>query len=55
MYKASKRSLTVSVSALIVAIVFLLAAILVRSVATAEMDGKMTADGTALELKRSLP
>jgi len=55
MYKASKRSLTVSVSALIVATMCLLVAILVRSVVTPEMDGKMTADGTALELKRSLP
>ena len=55
MYKASKRSLTVSVSALIVATVSLLAAILVRSVVTPEMDGKIAADGTARELKNSLP
>jgi hypothetical protein len=52
-YKASKRYLTVSVSALVVAILFLLAAILVRSVV--EMDGRITADGTVLELRKSLP
>ncbi|MGZ5872930.1 MAG: hypothetical protein ACXWKP_12555 [Bradyrhizobium sp.] len=45
MYEASKRYLTVSVSALIVAILFSLAAILVRSVEA--MDGKITKDGTA--------
>jgi hypothetical protein len=55
MYKASKRYLAVSVSALIVAIVFSLAAIIVRSVAAPEMDGKITADGTTLELRKSLP
>jgi hypothetical protein len=55
MYKASKRYLTVSVSALVVAILFSLAAILVRSVVAPEMDGKIAADGTALELRKSLP
>jgi hypothetical protein len=55
MYKASRRYLAVSVSALVVAIVFLLAAIVVRSVAAPEMDGKITADGTTLELRKSLP
>jgi hypothetical protein len=55
MYKASKRYLAVSVSALVVAIVFSLAAILVRSVAAPEMDGKISADGTTLELRKSLP
>jgi len=55
MYKASKQYLTVSVSALVVAILFLLAAILVRSVVAPEMGGKIAADGTALELKKSLP
>jgi hypothetical protein len=55
MYKASKQYLTVSVSALVVAILFLLAAILVRTVVAPEMDGKIAADGTALELKKSLP
>ncbi len=55
MYKASKRSLTVSVSVLIVAILFSLAAIIVRTVAAPEMDGKINADGTGLELRRSLP
>jgi hypothetical protein len=55
MYKASKRYLTLSVSALVVAILFSLAAILVRSVVAPEMDGKIAADGTALELRKSLP
>ena len=55
MYKASRRYLTVSVSALIVAILFSLSAILVRGVVAPEMDGKITADGTALELRKSQP
>jgi len=55
MYKASKQYLTVSVTALIVATLFLLTAIFVRSVVTPEMDGKIAADGTTLELRRSLP
>ena len=55
MYKASKQYLTVSVTALIVATLFLLTAIFVRSVVTPEMDGKISADGTTLELRRSLP
>jgi hypothetical protein len=55
MYKASRRYLTVSVSALVVAILFSLTAIIVRSVAAPEMDGKITADGTTMELRKSLP
>jgi hypothetical protein len=54
MYKASKQYLTVSVTALIVATLFLLTAIFIRSVVTSEMDGKTT-DRTTLELRRSLP
>lgn len=55
MYKASKQYLTVSVTALVVATLFLLTAIFVRSVVSSEMDGKMTADRTTLELRKSLP
>ena len=54
MYKASKQYLTVSVTALIVATLFLLTAIFIRSVVSSEMDGKMTTDRTTLELRRSL-
>jgi hypothetical protein len=53
MYNASKRYLTAAVSGLLVAILLSLAAILVRSVAALEMDGKVAAD--ALELRKSLP
>jgi hypothetical protein len=42
-------------SALAVAILFPLAAILVRTVVVTEMDGKISVNGTALELKRSRP
>jgi hypothetical protein len=52
MDKASKRSLTVSAGALVAAILFLLAAILVRSVEAIEMNGKI---GAAWELRKSLP
>jgi hypothetical protein len=55
MYKASRQYLTVSVTALVVATLFLLTAIFVRSVVGPEMDGKMATDGTTLELRRSLP
>ena len=55
MYKTSKRYLTASVSALVVAILFSLAAIIVRSVAAPELEAKISADGTTLELRRSLP
>ena len=55
MDKASKRYLATSVSVLVAAILFTLAAILVRGVVPPEMDGKMTADGTILELRKSLP
>jgi hypothetical protein len=55
MYKASKRYLTVSVSTLIVAILISLATILVRGVVVPAMDGKIAADGTVLELRKSLP
>ncbi len=53
MYKASKRSLTVSVSTLVVGILILLAAIVVRSVVA--MDGNRAAAGTLLELRKSVP
>jgi hypothetical protein len=45
--------LTAAVTALVVAIVFSLTAIFVRSVVA--MDGKLAADGTALELRKSQP
>jgi hypothetical protein len=53
MYKESKTYLTAAVTALVVAILFSLTAILVRSVVA--MDGKIAADGTVLELRKSLP
>ena len=55
MYKEPTTYLTAAVTALIVAILFSLTAIVVRSVAAPEMDGKITADGTALELRKSSP
>jgi hypothetical protein len=55
MYKASRRDLTAAVSVLIVAILFSLAAIVVRGITAPEMDGKISADGTALELRKQLP
>jgi hypothetical protein len=55
MDKASKRYLATSVSVLVAAILFSLVAILVRGVVAPEMDGKMTADATVLELRKSLP
>jgi hypothetical protein len=55
MYKTSKRYLTVSVSTLVVAILISLAAIVVRGVVAPVMDGKIAADGTVLELRKSLP
>jgi len=53
MYKESKAYLTAAVTALVVAILFSLTAILVRSVVA--MDGNLGADGTVLELRKSLP
>ena len=50
MYKESKTYLTAAVTALVVAILFSLTAILVRSVVA--MDGKIAAD---VELRKSLP
>ena len=55
MYKASRQYLTVSVTALVIATLFLLTAIFIRSVVTPEIDGKMGADRSTLELRRSLP
>jgi hypothetical protein len=52
MYKESKIYLTAAVTALVVAILFSLTAILVRTVVA--MDGNLAADGTVLELKKSL-
>jgi hypothetical protein len=53
MYKESRRYLTVSATALVIAILFSLAAIFVRSVVA--MDDKMTAEGVVLELRKSVP
>jgi hypothetical protein len=55
LYVQSVETISDCISALVVATLFLLTAILVRSVVTPEMDGKITADGTALELRKSLP
>jgi hypothetical protein len=55
MYRASKRYVTATVSALIVAILFSLAAILARSVVMPELDGKIATDGTTQQPRRSLP
>ncbi len=56
MYDALRQYLTAAaVSALVVAILFSLAAILARGVAAPEMDGKIAADGTAFELRKSPP
>jgi ATP-dependent Lon protease len=53
MYKESKTYLTAAVTALVVAILFSLTAILVRSVVA--MDGNLAANGTVLELRKSVP
>ena len=53
MYKESKTYLTAAVTALVVAILFSLTAILVRSLVA--MDGNLAADGTVIELRKSLP
>lgn len=55
MYKASKQCLAVSVSALVVSILFLLGAILVCTIRVPKMDANLAADATVLELKKSLP
>jgi hypothetical protein len=55
MDKASKRCLAASVSVLVAATLFSLTAILVRGVAALEIDGKMTADGIVLQLRKSPP
>jgi hypothetical protein len=52
MYNASRRYVTAAVSGLVVAILLSLAAILIRSVAAIEMDGRVAAD--VLELRKSL-
>jgi hypothetical protein len=44
LHRASKQYLTATVSALVVAILFSLTAIVIRSVAAPEMDGKISAD-----------
>jgi hypothetical protein len=44
LHRASKQYLTATVSALAVAILFSLTAIVVRSVAAPEMDGTISAD-----------
>jgi hypothetical protein len=54
MYKASRPYLTVSITALVVAILVSLAAIFIRSVVALEMDSKNAADAL-LELRKSLP
>jgi hypothetical protein len=49
LHKASKQYLTATVTGLVIAILFSLTAIIVRSVAAPEMDGKISAD--AVDLK----
>jgi hypothetical protein len=49
MYKASQRYLTATVTGLVVAILFSLTAIIVRSIAAPEMDGKISADAAHLK------
>jgi hypothetical protein len=49
LHKASKRYLTATVAGLVVGILFSLTAIVVRSIAAPEMDGKISAD--AMHLK----
>jgi xanthosine utilization system XapX-like protein len=49
MYKASQRYLTATVTGLVVAILFSLTAIIVRSIAAPEMDGKIAADAAHLK------
>lgn len=53
MYKASKRYVAASVSALVFAILFLLVAIVARSFATPEIAADTSE--IAVELKKSLP
>ena len=55
MSKTSNRYLTVPVSALIVAILVSLAAILASSVSAPEMGGKVAADQADFVLRKSLP
>jgi hypothetical protein len=49
LYKASKQYLTATVTGLVVAILFSLTAIIVRSIAAPEMDGKISADAVHLK------
>jgi hypothetical protein len=49
LHKASKQYLTATVTGLVVAILFPLTAIIVRSIAASEMDGKISADATHLK------
>ena len=53
MGKGSKHYLTATVTGLVVAILFSLTAIIVRSIAAPEMDGKISAD--SLGLRKSPP
>ena len=53
MYKKSNTYLTAAATALAVAILFSLTAILIRSVVA--MDGTIAADGMVLELRKSQP
>jgi hypothetical protein len=55
MYKASKLYLTASVTALVAENLFSLVAIILRGIVIPEIDDKIPADGTALELRNSLP
>jgi hypothetical protein len=50
LHKASKQYLTATVTGLVVAILFSLAAIIVRSIAAPEMDGKISADAVHLKM-----
>jgi hypothetical protein len=48
--KGSKHYLTATVTGLVVAILFSLTAIIVRSIAAPEMDGKISADAVHLKM-----
>jgi hypothetical protein len=49
LHKVSKQYLTATVTGLVVAILFSLTAIIVRSIAAPEMDGKISADAVHLK------
>jgi hypothetical protein len=49
LHNASKQYLTATVTGLVVAILFSLTAIIIRSIAAPEMDGKISADAVHLK------